>query len=179
MESKPQAEMPYAVKNEIKAPQWPPIERKVVDSTSLVSMGYDPESKTLEIEFPKAAVYRYHDVSAEQFRALAEAPSIGTHFASYVRGKFPWFRIDNETGKEISTTTAPASAKSREYFKNLCIREGYVGNARSERYNASLEAVARVMNARPNGVPTVDEWIDSLTQTQVTAGIEWLKGHRA
>jgi hypothetical protein len=175
---KSQTQMPFAVKNEIKAPQWPPIERKIVDSTSLVSMGYDPDSRTLEIEFPKAAVYRYHDVSAEQFRALAEAPSIGTHFASYVRGKFPWYRVDNETGKE-AVTSAIASAKSREFFKNLCIREGYIGNSRFERYNASLETVARIMNARPNGSPPpVDEWIDGLTQSQVAAGIEWLKGRR-
>jgi hypothetical protein len=176
---KSQTQMPFAVKNEIKAPQWPPIERTVVDSTSLVSMGYDPKTRTLEIEFPKAAVYRYLDVSAEQFRGLVEAPSIGTHFAAYIRGKFQWFKVDNETGHKAETTSTAASPKSREFFKTLCVREGYIGNSRSERYNASLEAVAGVMNARPQrGLPTVDEWIDSLTQAQVTAGIEWLKGAR-
>lgn len=162
------------------APEWPPISRTPANgSGDVISHGYDPATRTLEVEFMKAAVYRYHDVDAEVYRGLIEAKSAGTYLNAYVKGKHGYKRVDNATGKEIDPTTSPASAASREYFKNLCIREGYCGTARLERYNASLEAVARVMNARPNSVPTVDEWIDGLTQAQISAGIEWLKGHRA
>jgi len=54
--------------------------REVVDSSSILSIGYDPASRVMEIEFKETGeVYRYFDVPAAEYRAFKEAPSKGTY----------------------------------------------------------------------------------------------------
>jgi hypothetical protein len=79
------------------------INRHQVQSSQIASIGYDEESKTLEIEFkpfqkkgakpdeqPKTSVYRYSDVSKETWDDFRSAKSIGTHFRSNIKGKFEY-----------------------------------------------------------------------------------------
>lgn len=42
-----------------------------------MSVGYDPESKTLELEFSDGSLYEYYAVPAAIHRRLMEADSIG------------------------------------------------------------------------------------------------------
>lgn len=63
--------------------------RTDVSSTSIASVGYDPDTETLEVEFTNGGVYQYDDVSAEQHAALLAAPSIGKYFAAVIRRGFP------------------------------------------------------------------------------------------
>ncbi len=54
--------------------------RQVVDSTSIASIGYEPLSRELEIEFHQSgAIYRYFDVSAEEHAEFLAAESKGTY----------------------------------------------------------------------------------------------------
>jgi hypothetical protein len=54
--------------------------RKPVDSTSIATMGYDPASGVLEIEFKESGeVYRYFEVPVAAYEAFLEAPSKGTY----------------------------------------------------------------------------------------------------
>lgn len=67
------------------------INRKPVTSSNIVSMGYDPASQTMEIEFKgKDAnkVYRYSGVPAETFAKFETAESVGAHFAREIRTHF-------------------------------------------------------------------------------------------
>lgn len=53
------------------------MRREPVESTSVSSLGYDPRSATLEVEFVNGGVYRYFMVSRATWERLRAADSIG------------------------------------------------------------------------------------------------------
>jgi hypothetical protein len=56
------------------------MRRVAVDSTSIASVGYEPRSRELEIEFRQSGdVYRYFEVSAEQHAEFMAAESKGSY----------------------------------------------------------------------------------------------------
>jgi len=61
----------------------------VVGSSNIASIGHDPETKTLEVEFRSGSVHRYEGVEPEHYSMLIHAPSIGSHFHKFIRDKFP------------------------------------------------------------------------------------------
>ncbi|MHB8898071.1 MAG: KTSC domain-containing protein [Thermoguttaceae bacterium] len=63
------------------------IERTLVHSSALRSVGYDQEQRVLEVEFTNGAVYQYFDVPAEIYRGLMAAESHGRYFHQHVRDK--------------------------------------------------------------------------------------------
>ncbi len=66
------------------------MDRTPVKSSQLSSVGYDPETSILEVEFSTGAVYQYFQVKPEHHAALLAADSIGGHFGQHIRGKFPY-----------------------------------------------------------------------------------------
>lgn len=72
------------------------MERHQVKSSNVVSVGYDPASGVLEVEFRNGSVYDYADVPAEQFNELLEAPSVGSFIAKRVRGQYPTTKLEEE-----------------------------------------------------------------------------------
>jgi KTSC domain len=71
----------------------PPLERHPLDSSSLASVGYDPERHRLQIEFRTGHVYEYQDVPSSVYRELLDAPSAGRFFTSSVRNRFPFRKL--------------------------------------------------------------------------------------
>ena len=64
------------------------MKRDPVQSSNLAALGYDAARRVLEVEFREAgSIWQYAGVTPEQFRALLEAPSIGSHFARSIRGR--------------------------------------------------------------------------------------------
>ena len=66
------------------------MQRQLVSSTSLRSVGYDPENQELEIEFTSGKVYRYHHVSPEVYAELMQAESLGQFFNAQIRDNYPF-----------------------------------------------------------------------------------------
>ena len=64
--------------------------RQPVSSSDIASLGYDPATETLEIEFHATGVYRYFSVPAEVFETLRNTPSPGKFFRQNIKGKFAW-----------------------------------------------------------------------------------------
>lgn len=60
-------------------------QRTPVESSSIASIGHDPATNELHVEFKSGAVHVYSDVSPEKHRDLLTAPSIGQHFHRHVR----------------------------------------------------------------------------------------------
>ncbi len=56
-----------------------------VQSTSLKRVGYDPATRTLEIEFHDGDVYQYFNVPAVVHRDLLNASSIGQYFSFFIK----------------------------------------------------------------------------------------------
>jgi hypothetical protein len=66
--------------------------RQVVDSSSLRSIGYDKNTKALEIQFRNGAVYVYADVPLDVWIGLRDAPSKGKFFQENIRDRFAFER---------------------------------------------------------------------------------------
>jgi hypothetical protein len=59
--------------------------RTPVKSSNLKSVGYDPKSKTLEVEFHTGAVHQYEGVSPQSHKKMLAAKSIGGYFQVNIR----------------------------------------------------------------------------------------------
>jgi len=67
--------------------------RQPVSSSNIRSIGYDSESKTLEIEFLSGGVYQYFDVPESIYNELMSASSHGSFFHRYIRDQYRWANI--------------------------------------------------------------------------------------
>lgn len=69
------------------------MERQDVDSSSLASVGYSPESETLEIEFKNQTIYEYYNVPQVIYDQLIAASSVGVYFNANIRNVFANSRV--------------------------------------------------------------------------------------
>ena len=83
------------------------MQRLPVDSSDIVSVGYDPKARVLEIEFKEGRIYEYLEVNPETYRLFTKADSYGQYFLSSINGRYRYKRID-EGGKKQGTTQALA-----------------------------------------------------------------------
>jgi hypothetical protein len=65
------------------------MKRTRVRSSMMVSVGYDADHSTLEIEFRTGHVYDYFAVPRAVFRALLDAPSKGRFFHDAIEHVYP------------------------------------------------------------------------------------------
>lgn len=69
------------------------MQRKPVDSTDLVAVGYDAATRTLEVEFKGNRVYHYLDVPPDVYDGLMRAESHGTYFYAYIITYYRYRRV--------------------------------------------------------------------------------------
>lgn len=69
------------------------MERVPVNSSNLVSVGYDTVSETLEVEFKKSGVYQYYNVPEFIYEQLMQAPSLGTFFNNNIKNVYACAKI--------------------------------------------------------------------------------------
>lgn len=64
-----------------------------MESTTMRSVGYQPKSRILEIEFDSGAVYQYLEVPARVYERLLRAESKGRYFNSEIRETYPYVQV--------------------------------------------------------------------------------------
>ena len=69
------------------------MERKRVSASNIRSVGYDPSSQTLEIEFTSGSIVQYSRVPAEIHRRLMAAPSPGSYFKDNIEEEYAARRL--------------------------------------------------------------------------------------
>ena len=69
------------------------MQRLPVQSSNLKSIGYDLNSKILEIEFHHGGIYQYFDVPSQIYANLLSASSKGQYHASYVKNRYIFKRV--------------------------------------------------------------------------------------
>lgn len=69
------------------------MDRQSVSSTNVVSVGYDPESQTLEVEFYNGGVYQYYNIGQGVYDAFMSAPSKGQFLAYQIKNAYPYSRV--------------------------------------------------------------------------------------
>jgi len=104
------------------------MRRQRVDSSGVVSVGYDDWSKTLEIEFPGGAVYDYANVPEVLYRDLLEAESKGRFVNLYIK---PYFEHEEiESGESVAYTSRDDGQKLRTGGRGAAARRGTPRRAR-------------------------------------------------
>jgi len=69
------------------------MNREPVLSTDLRSVGYDPATSTLEIEFNSGGIYQYLSVPDSIHQNLMSASSKGKYFHKYIKERFTFRRV--------------------------------------------------------------------------------------
>jgi hypothetical protein len=83
------------------------MQRASIDSTSLASAGYDPKTRTLEVEFRGGRVYRYLHVPPRVYRALLEAESAGRFLNKEIKGTYPYAAVEDRNDLDQAAWRRP------------------------------------------------------------------------
>lgn len=71
----------------------PTVEMKEVESSNIVSIGYDEQPRDLYVKFANGGVYRYQGVDALAHRSLMEAESKGAYLAKHIKKAYDFQRV--------------------------------------------------------------------------------------
>jgi hypothetical protein len=69
------------------------MNRDLVDSSNIRSVGYDAATETLEVEFSDGSVYQYYNVNQGVYDQFITAPSKGKFLAFQIKNVFPFSRV--------------------------------------------------------------------------------------
>ena len=70
------------------------MNRISVESSNIESIGYDSNSKILEIEFNNYSIYRYYEVAEDVYDELMAAKSKGSYLYQKIKGVYRYERYD-------------------------------------------------------------------------------------
>lgn len=69
------------------------MDRNLVSSSNIISVGYDEQNETLEVEFSDGSVYQYYNVNKNLYDQFISAPSKGQFLAYQIKNVFPYSRV--------------------------------------------------------------------------------------
>ncbi|REF09751.1 KTSC domain-containing protein [Pantoea ananatis] len=69
------------------------MQRQNVASSNLRSVGYEPLSSTLEIEFNSGSIYQYFGVPSAIYHSLLSAGSKGGYFARVIKNSYRFIQV--------------------------------------------------------------------------------------
>lgn len=69
------------------------MDRESVDSSTILSIGYDSGSETLEVEFKNSGVYQYYNVPEPVHAQLMQSGSKGQFLNVNIKNSFPYSRV--------------------------------------------------------------------------------------
>jgi XTP/dITP diphosphohydrolase len=92
------------------------MQRLPVESSDIISIGYDEKTRVLETEFHGGRVYQYRDVEPETYHHFMRAESYGLFFNASINGRYRYKRIE-ESGDQRQQPTALAfiTGNTRKY----------------------------------------------------------------
>jgi hypothetical protein len=63
-------------------------------SSNVSQIGYDAASKMLRVKFKSGGMYEYAGFPLEEWLAFKDAPSLGKHFQTNIRGRYGYSRVE-------------------------------------------------------------------------------------
>lgn len=73
------------------------MKMQTVTSSKLASVGYEPNTLILRIEFIKDGIYEYYGIPEFHHTGLMEAESPGRYFKKFIKDKFRYVRLQNQS----------------------------------------------------------------------------------
>lgn len=86
-----------------------------VESSDIVSIGYDAKEHVLEIEFGGGRVYQYTDVTPDVHERFMRADSCGTYFNAFINGRYRYHRIQEEKPAAAPQAVAFVTGNARKF----------------------------------------------------------------
>lgn len=83
-------------------------------STAIRSIAYDPEARTLDVEFAPSRIYRYFDVPPSVYEWLTRVESKGRFINRLVKDKYRYERIDGPAPADEATDLLDSLRRSLE-----------------------------------------------------------------
>lgn len=75
------------------------MQRLPVDSSDIVSIGYDPKGRILEIEFKENRIYQYLEVEPDIYEGFMRADSYGEYFYARITKHYRYKRLNGDSEK--------------------------------------------------------------------------------
>lgn len=70
------------------------MDRNVVNSSMIKSIGYDKENSIMEVEFARGQIYKYSDVPSSIYYDVMQSDSVGKEFNRLVKGSFQFEKVE-------------------------------------------------------------------------------------
>ena len=83
----------HLARQQINAEEIADMEREMVASSTILSVGYDPASETLEIEFKSGGLYQYYNLPEAVYQDFMASDSKGKFHNVYIKNSFPFSRV--------------------------------------------------------------------------------------
>ncbi len=69
------------------------MNRQLVNSSNIYAIGYDANSRALEIEFSSGGIYEYYAVLPATYEGLMNASSKGRYFHLHIRDRYRFRKV--------------------------------------------------------------------------------------
>lgn len=69
------------------------MQRYSVASSNISSIGYDPQTATLEVEFLNGTIYQYYGVPQNMYDQLMQQGSKGRFLNTYIKNAYGFSRV--------------------------------------------------------------------------------------
>lgn len=69
------------------------MERETVDSSTVLSVGYEPTTSTLEVEFKTGRLYQYYNVPEPIYQQFMASDSKGKFLHAYIKPAYPYSQV--------------------------------------------------------------------------------------
>ncbi len=64
------------------------MNRESVQSSMILSLGYEADTSTLEVEFNSGAIWQYYDVPESVYYDMINSGSLGKYFHANIKGQY-------------------------------------------------------------------------------------------
>jgi non-canonical purine NTP pyrophosphatase (RdgB/HAM1 family) len=95
------------------------MQRLPVESSDLVSIGYDARERVLEIEFKENRVYRYLDVEPDVYERFMRADSYGEFFFAHINKHYRYERAGETSQKSEALSRLAFVTGNARKFRDL------------------------------------------------------------
>lgn len=95
------------------------MHRIPVDSTDLVSIGYDAKAHTLEIEFKEGRIYQYQDVAPDVHARFMCADSYGEYFFASINKHYRYKKVIETAGQPATYSRVALVTGNPDKLRNL------------------------------------------------------------
>lgn len=95
------------------------MQRLPVESSDIVSVGYDQTSRVLEVEFRGSRVYQYLEVTPDIYENFMKAQSYGVFFYGSINGRYRYRKVEKDEAQKKYEAIAIVTGNARKasYFK--------------------------------------------------------------